>query len=113
VVSADGGVRWLQARGRCANGVVAGTVQDVSDRKRADAELHGALSLLNATLDATADGLLVVDLEGRITSFNNRFVELWRIPSEVLEPRDDDAALEYALRQLANPSFFLAKVREL
>jgi diguanylate cyclase (GGDEF)-like protein/PAS domain S-box-containing protein len=110
---ADGQVRWLHARGRCANGVVSGTVQDITDRKRADAELHETLSLLNATLDATADGLLVVDLAGRITSFNNRFAEMWRLPREVLETREDDAVLGAALRQLSNPEFFLAKVREL
>lgn len=65
----DGEVRWLHGRGRrtaTADGrlVITGTIQDVSERKRADDELHGTLSLLAATLDATADGLLVVDTEG-------------------------------------------------
>jgi diguanylate cyclase (GGDEF)-like protein/PAS domain S-box-containing protein len=114
----DGEVRWLHGRGRRTTidgraATVSGTIQDVTDRKQSDADLHETLSLLGATLDATADGLLVVDGEGRITSFNNRFVELWNIPSEVLDQRDDDAALAYVLGQVANPGVFLTKVREL
>jgi diguanylate cyclase (GGDEF)-like protein/PAS domain S-box-containing protein len=76
-------------------------------------ELRETLSLLNATLDATADGILVVDLEGQIASVNRRFGEIWSIPEEVLGTRDDAAALEYAMGQLADPEGFLAKVTEL
>jgi diguanylate cyclase (GGDEF)-like protein/PAS domain S-box-containing protein len=75
--------------------------------------LSGTLSLLNATLDATADGILVVDSEGRITSSNQRFAEMWRLPEEILVARDDDAALGFVIEQLADPEAFLAKVREL
>jgi len=111
--------RWLHVRvwvsgredGRVA--VVSGTAQDVTERKRAETELSETLSLLTATLDSTADGILVVDLEGGITSFNQRFVELWRIPDSILESRDDDAALACVLGQLSDPEAFLAKVREL
>ena len=110
--------RWLHGRGRRTETkdgrvVVTGTVQDISDSKRADVELHGTLSLLAATLDATADGLLVVDNAGRITSFNQRFVELWNIPAEVLDALDDTVALTFVLDQLVNPQLFVAKVREL
>ena len=72
-----------------------------------------ALSLLSAALDATADGILVVDRDGRITSFNRPFAELWGIPSEMLDRRDDEQALGYVVRQLSDPEAFIAKVREL
>jgi diguanylate cyclase (GGDEF)-like protein len=81
--------------------------------QRVDDELRETLSLLNATLDATADGILVVDLDGRITSFNQRFTEMWAIPPDVLDSRDDTAALSYVLGQLADPDSFVAKVQEL
>jgi len=68
---------------------------------------------LNATLDATIDGILVVDLDGRMTSFNRRFVEMWSIPDEILASRDEEAALDFVTSQLAEPEIFLAKVKEL
>ncbi|HET7722303.1 MAG TPA: ATP-binding protein [Acidimicrobiales bacterium] len=68
--------------------------------------------MLAATLDATADGVLVVDPDGRITSFNRRFTEMWRLPEEVLEA-GDAAALASVLDQLADREAFLAKVEDL
>jgi len=78
-----------------------------------EGELEDALSLLHATLDATADGILVVDHDGRITSTNRRFGEIWSIPQAILETRDDAAALGFAMSQLADPDGFMRKVNEL
>src|SRR6188508_1672129 len=79
---------------------------------RHDRELL-ASSLLAATLETTADGILVVDLEGTIVSANRRFVELWGIPEEVMATGDDDLALSFVLGRVADPEAFLEKVREL
>ena len=52
--------------------------------------LEHALATLQAVLDATADGILVVDREGSIVSYNLRFVDMWRLPESVVATRDDD-----------------------
>ena len=70
-------------------------------------------SLLLATLEATADGILVVDRAGKIVRFNKRFASMWRLPESVLESRDDEHAIAHVVRQLKNPDAFLSKVREL
>ena len=70
-------------------------------------------SLLIATLDATADGILVVGRAGKIVRFNQRFARLWNIPRDVLASGDDDRAIAYVLSQLKNPDAFVDKVREL
>ena len=119
VVLGDGSERWINARGAVtasADGQplgMAGTAQEITDRKRAEAQLSETLSLLGATLESTADGILVVDQHGHIASFNRRFVELWRLPDSILEAGDDDEALAYVVAQLRHPEKFLEKVREL
>jgi diguanylate cyclase (GGDEF)-like protein/PAS domain S-box-containing protein len=96
------------------------TAHDVSARVSAEQELHGALielrdtfSLLTATLDSTADGLLVVDQHRNITSFNRQFAEMWRIPESLLASRDDVETLTFVVDQLVDPRAFLARVGEL
>jgi two-component system sensor kinase FixL len=86
---------------------------DISKLKQAEQNIKESLSLLEATLESTADGILVVDRDGKIKSFNKRFKKLWQIPDAVLESRNDDEALQFVLDQLKNPEAFLAKVREL
>ena len=76
-------------------------------------ELQQTLSLLNATIESTRDGLLVVDLTGKITSFNNKFIDMWHIPSHIVDSRDDSAALSFVLDQIEDPSGFKNKVHEL
>jgi diguanylate cyclase (GGDEF)-like protein len=83
------------------------------DPPSALSELSEALSLLRATLESTADGILVVDQSGSIRTFNARFTEMWRIPDHILDARDDEAALGFVVSQLSDPDSFVAKVREL
>src|SRR5437016_4462979 len=84
-----------------------------ADRERAERDLRETLSLLNATFESTADGILVVDLAGHIVSFNRKFAELWRIPDSILETKDAPQAVASVLEQLVDPQGFMTKVRDL
>ena len=86
---------------------------DVTSLKRAEDKLKRSVSLLQSTFDSTSEGMLVVDQAGRIISFNNRFVALWRIPEEVIDAGNDEVALGHVLGQLEEPDKFMQKVREL
>ena len=87
--------------------------RELAERKVAEANLSRTVSLLEATLNSTADGILVVDLEGKIQRFNEKFREMWRIPTAILETKEDDRALGFVLDQLKDPEKFLSKVRQL
>jgi two-component system sensor histidine kinase/response regulator len=70
-------------------------------------------ALHRATLQATADGILVVDAAGRVLSANARFCELWRVPSAVLASGLSARLLEHVRDQLLDPEGFVARVRSL
>ncbi len=88
-------------------------VRNITDRKHAESELRHAVSVLQSTLEATADGVLVVDLHGRICSHNRRFAEMWHIPPELVERRIDDDVLAAGTSQMKDPEGFAQKVRDL
>ncbi len=110
---------------------VCGVSTDITERKRTQkelsrhrdhleaqvqkrtADLDNSVSLLSATIESTADGILVVDMDGNISEYNKKFAELWNIPEEVLESKDDEKLLGYVFEQLADPQSFQAKVEEL
>jgi diguanylate cyclase (GGDEF)-like protein/PAS domain S-box-containing protein len=89
------------------------SAHDATAQVSAEQELGDALSRLTATLDSTADGLLVVDTAGVITDFNRRFVEIWGIPDDAVRQREAVVNLKFALDQLTDPEAFRAKFREL
>ncbi len=92
---------------------LAGTIQDITERKRMEDALHESESSLQGILQSTADGILAVNRDNKVLYANERFVEMWMIPQEVMASKDDFALLRYVLDQLIDPSSFLHKVQEL
>jgi signal transduction histidine kinase len=84
-----------------------------SERARSEETLRAISVNLKATLDATADGILAVDADGRIIFSSKRFAELWCIPQSILDTGDDNLLLEHVLGQLSDPNVFLAEVQRL
>ncbi len=66
---------------------------------------------LRNVFEATADGILVVGLRGRMVLCNQKFAEMWNIPSALLETGNASKMLEYVLDQLKDPAAFAARVR--
>ena len=70
--------------------------------------------LIRATVESTADGILVVDHNKKAVLWNNKFKELWRLPDELLSTKmDRELLLQYVLAQLVNPKEFLERVEYL
>lgn len=88
-------------------------IRDISPIKEHELRQQRMLSLLEATLEATADAILAVDWQRRITTYNQRMVELFRIPADMLAKRDTPSLLQYAQGLMEDPEGFLARVEEL
>lgn len=76
-------------------------------------QLADSLSLTRATLEATTDGILVTDGQGRISGFNENFRAIWGIPGGFEFESSEEPALAFATQQLKQPDQFRAKVQEL
>ncbi len=84
--------------------------REIRRRMLSDDDQKQSFSLLQATLESTADGILVVNGTGEIISYNAHFAEMWRLPDDILSSRDDQGALAFVSNQLKDPQEFLAKV---
>ena len=91
---------------------VLGVYEDISLRKQAEKELAESLSMLQATFEATADGILVLDLQGQCRASNRKFLQMWGL-SEALESDSIGLALPSVLGRLAEPTLFAERIEEL
>ena len=88
-------------------------VAEINEKEETEIALRESQSLLEAALESTADGILVVDLQGRIVTINRRCAEMWKIPEEILRQRRDEQALSFVLDQLKSSTQFVTKVKAL
>jgi PAS domain S-box-containing protein len=87
--------------------------KEITDRRKAQEDLTQLLSLHTATLESTADGILVVDLNGKVISYNQKFLQLWQISESVAATKNNEKILASVLEQLANPEKFISEVKRL
>ena len=92
---------------------MAGVCQDVTEARESQAKLARSLAMHSTILEATADGIIVTDLEGVTVSWNQNFTDMWHIPTELLEKRDREAVAGVILPQVHDQEGFLARVNEL
>ncbi|GEM_PF-1836794 len=85
-------------------------ITDITERQWAETEQKQSLSLLKATLESTADGILVVSQWGRITGYNEQFRKMWNIPKPIIVSHDDKKLLAFVLNQLKEPKKFLSRI---
>jgi len=117
--AADGRLVWLRASASLVlddagePAFIRSVALDITALKQAETEQARSHSMLQATLDATADAILVVDLEGHITEYNHPFAELWPIPRPILRAGDDAAAIASVVDKLVDPDEFIRRVTEI
>lgn len=92
---------------------IDGVVEDITDRKRAEGALREKSALLEAQLNVSLDGILVLDEAGRRLLTNSRFMEMFHMPQRILDDPDGGSLLTGLAKLAKNPEGFLARVGEL
>ncbi|QGZ40867.1 PAS domain S-box-containing protein [Pseudoduganella flava] len=87
--------------------------RDVQHEHEVEDALAQTLSRLQATLESTGNGILVIDWHGRIASMNRQFSRMWRIPEALLHAEDDAGILDWLCSQVAEADVCRARLTEL
>ena len=85
----------------------------LQERKRAEATLEFKNIILSTQQEASLDGILVVDENGEIISFNRRFIDLWSVPSDAAESKSDERVLQSVTDKLVKPEEFIGELERL
>jgi PAS domain S-box-containing protein len=117
-IPANGDMRWLHILSRPRRNpdgqvIWDGVATDITERKRVEEELLFRNLLLSTQQEVSIDGILVVDENPHILSYNRRFLEMWGVPAELAEDEMDEPLLRFVADQVADAPAFLQRVHYL
>jgi diguanylate cyclase (GGDEF)-like protein len=82
---------------------------DRQAERQAEEQRDLLVAELQATLEATADGILVIGADGSLRAFNQRFAEIWALPEELRDSRDPRAVNDWMRRSVVDPQGYHAR----
>ena len=83
-----------------------GTLLDITEQKVTEEALTWKTAFLEALLGTSSDGILVIDSQGKTILQNQRTVDMWKIPQEMADRRDDEAQARHILSVVKDQSKF-------
>lgn len=104
-------VPYIDPNGRVFR--LLGTAVEISHTLHLELETRYQSTLLSAYLDESPDGILVVDAENHMKTWNRRFLEIWDIPTVIMEAGDGAGALQVARQQAEEPDKFVNRIMDL
>ena len=88
-------------------------LRDLRQQRHTENELEKRVAELRATLESTADAILVSDLDGVIRNYNRHFAKLWSVPEAMLLHRDDTALYAHLASQVSDPERYQQRLQEI
>lgn len=70
--------------------------------------LEKSLSITRATLESSADGIMVIDIAGNVIDFNNKFISMWNIPTNTIASKLAKKIFDYLDEQIIQPKNFFS-----
>ena len=68
---------------------------------------------LKLATDSTEEAILVVDAAGQVVLVNERFIDLWQIPQDLIGRGENEALLSFVQGYLDDPDAFLTRTRQI
>ena len=84
--------------------------ENITARKEAEAELQWKTAFLEAQVNSSIDGILVVDGLGKKTLQNQRLTDLMKIPQSIADEKDDERQRQWVMGAAKNPESFIERV---
>ncbi|MDR3690074.1 MAG: PAS domain S-box protein [Fimbriimonas sp.] len=103
VVRPSGDIRFVTMRFRIevdasgSKSLIEGTIQDITEQKRADEEIKWKTACLEAQVHSSADGIIVVDNHEKVVLQNEKSFDIWEIPVEKRNCTDFDVQRQLML----------------
>jgi PAS domain-containing protein len=96
----------------CARTVISH--EDITERHQAEEQVRRSNAILEATQEASADGIFLVDDHGVVVRFNKRFLEMWNVPEEQVEELcEKQQMMSFVLSQMKYPDDFIEHINYL
>lgn len=86
---------------------------DITEQKQTAEEREKTLSLLRATLESTADGIIAFSLKKKLVCLNQKFIQMWQITDAIIAGHNDEEYLDFIIDRLKNPETMTKRIREL
>jgi PAS domain S-box-containing protein len=116
IIMPDGNIRWQRWSDRAIfdpSGMITeyqSVGQDITERKQTEEVLRHKTALLEAQVNSSLDGILIVDLQGKKILQNRRTVELWKIPHHIADNDDDETQVRHVMHMTRYPERFVEKI---
>jgi PAS domain S-box-containing protein len=88
-------------------------IRDLTEQRNTEESLKFRNILLSTQMEVSIDGILIVDENNKIVSFNHRFVEIFNISKALIDKREDESVLQYVIGMIREPELFLQRVQYL
>lgn len=86
---------------------------EIAEHRKTETDLRGKTAFLEAQVNSTIDGIVVVDHRGRKLLQNQQMTNLWKIPQEMADDPNDETQLAWVTTMVRNPEAFADRVRHL
>ena len=87
------------------------SVAERRKRQQFEEELEGRVAIVAAERNVAPHGILVVDRRGGIVSLNQRFIDMWKIPKDIVASLSNRRLVDVMLSKIVEPKSHVENIR--